>query len=47
MIYFIPGIILFIIIVFVLFCIVHCSTLYDRITDDAQQEAFLRHYKHP
>ena len=34
MIYFIIGV----------FCILHCSTLYDRLTDDEQQEKFLRLY---
>lgn len=44
MIYFVIGILLFILVTFILFCIIHCSTPYDRITDDAQQEAFLRNY---
>ncbi len=28
-------------IAFILFCIVHCSTSYDRSTDDEQQERFI------
>ena len=44
MIYFIIGVFLFCLITFVLFSILHCSTLYDRLTDDEQQEKFLRLY---
>lgn len=44
MIYITLGILLFTIATFILYCILHCSTRYDRLTDDEQQEKFLRNY---
>lgn len=39
--------ILFSFITFIIFCILHCSTPLDRLTDDTQQELFLKHYTIP
>lgn len=44
MFYFILCFLLFCLITFVLFCILHCSTPYDRMIDDEQQEKFLRRH---
>lgn len=45
MVYLILGIIIFCLIAFVLFAVLHCNTPYDRSIDDEQQEEFLRNYK--
>lgn len=45
MIYFILGAAAFLLVSFVLFAILNCSTTYDRMVDDEEQEEFLRNYK--
>lgn len=38
-------IIVFVIVAFVLWCVVRAASLYDRMVDDAEQEAFIKKYR--
>lgn len=38
-------IIIFVIIAFVLWCVVRAASLYDRMVDDAEQERFVNKYR--
>mgnify|MGYP007028693918 CR=1 FL=1 len=38
-------IIIFVIIAFVLWCVVRAASLYDRMVDDAEQEKFVKEYE--
>lgn len=36
---------IFLLVAFVIYCIIHCSTSYDRKDDDEQQEQFVKNNK--